>query len=253
MEIRAIVPSAGRGRRLSADGLDLPKVLHKICGRELISLVLDELSFIDPRDIYVVTGYKRERVEQFLAGTGRGYRTVYQKDQLGTGHAVAVCAPEFEGFSGTVLVTFGDMPLFRGSVMEALCARHAETGAACTLLTARNPSLDNWARVTRAPDGRFSAIVEGRDCTPEQKKSGELFAGVLAFDSKLLFETLPRLSVDNAQHEYYLTEVPGLLAAAGYLVETYETDDPDDLCGVNSPEDIAVCEEVFQKRAARGV
>ena len=251
MNLRAIIPAAGKGSRLARDGLDLPKVLHKVGGRELLALVLDEVSFIPPDDTYVVTGYKREQVEEFLKTRGGGYKTVVQEPQLGTGHAVAVCEEYFRDFDGDVLVTFGDMPMFRGGVMKAMCEHHDRTGAACTLMTAENPELYDWARIIRSSDCSFAAIVEGRDCTPEQLQTKELFAGVMVFDSKALFGTLPYLRTDNVQHEYYLTEVPELLARAGRRVETYKTDDPDDLCGVNSPEDIEICEKVLARRANR--
>lgn len=251
MNLRAIVPAAGKGSRLARDGLDLPKVLHKIAGRELISFVLDEVSFIPPEDTYVVTGYKREQVVKFLKARDGRYKTVVQEPQLGTGHAVSVCGEYFRDFDGDVLVSFGDMPMFRGSVMKAMCEHHDRTGAACTLMTAENPALYDWARILRDDNGSFIAIVEGRDCTLAQLHTKELFAGVMVFDSKALFETLPYLRTNNAQHEYYLTEVPELLARSGRKVETYKTDDPDDLCGVNSPEDIGICEKVLARRAGR--
>ncbi len=243
--IRAIVPAAGKGTRLAVDGSDLPKVLHKVAGRTLIDRVLEQLDFIEKKDVYIVVGYKKEEV---AASVGEGYNFVTQEKQLGTGNAVAVCAGAFRDFDGTVLVTFGDMPLFRRESMSEMCRRHAESGAACTLMTASDPEITDWARIRRDRSGAFVGIVEGRDCTPEEAAVGELFAGVLVFDSKLLFETLPLLSTDNAQGEYYLTEVPGILASRGYRVDTYMTDDPDDLRGVNRPEDVAVCERIIEKR-----
>lgn len=251
LNVRAIVPAAGKGSRLATDGLDLPKVLHKIGGRELISFVLEEISFVRPEDIYVVTGYKRGSVEAFLRSTGRNYRTVFQDEQLGTGHAVAVCAPEFGDYDGTVLVTFGDMPFFRREVMERMCRLREESGAACVLMTAEDPRLSDWARIIRDEKGNFQAIVEGRDCTPEQARTRELFAGVLVFDSQKLFQYLPKLDRNNAQGEYYLTEVPELMAGDGLEVLTVKTDDPDDLRGVNTPEDLVACEQVLLKRAEK--
>ncbi len=253
LNVRAIIPAAGNGSRLAKDGLDLPKVLHKIGGRELISFVLEEISFVKAEDTYVVTGCGRESVEAFLDSTGRGYRTVFQERQLGTGHAVAVCAPCFEDFDGTVLVTFGDMPFFRREVMELMCRLREESGAACVLMTAEDPALTDWARVIRSGDGRFLAIVEGRDCTPEQARTRELFAGVLVFDSKKLFEYLPKLDRNNAQGEYYLTAVPELMSRDGLTVLTVKTDDSDDLRGVNTPEDILACEEVLRKHRTKRI
>ena len=105
-----------------------------------------------------------------------------------------------------------------------------------------------WARIVRDDAGRFSRIVEGKDCTPQQAEIKELFSGVLVFDSDALFETLPLIGKNNVQGEYYLTEVPQLMAQRGMTVETYMTDDGDDLRGVNTQEDLAVCEAVMRKR-----
>ncbi|MBR4235659.1 MAG: NTP transferase domain-containing protein [Clostridia bacterium] len=242
--LRAIVPAAGKGTRLKSSA-NIPKALHELCGKPLLEHVLSQLDFIKPENICIVVGYLKEQIIGYF---GERYKYAEQAQQLGTGHAVMVCEPLFSGFDGTVLVTFGDMPLFRRSVMKAMCERHAESGAACTLLTAVNPELKYWARVVRDENGRFARIVEAKDCTPEQALITELFSGVLAFDSRRLFETLPRLSTNNAQGEYYLTEVPELMARDGLKVETYMTDDGDDLRGVNTPEDLLICEQVLKKR-----
>ena len=123
--MRAIIPAAGKGTRLKT-GTDLPKVLQKVCGKPLLETVLEQVDFVAPEDIYIVVGYQKEKV---MAYFGDRYRYVEQARQLGTGHAVMVCAPYFQDYSGTVLVTFGDMPLFRRSVMRAMCTYHESAGA----------------------------------------------------------------------------------------------------------------------------
>ncbi len=219
--------------------------MFSLCGRPLLELVLEQTDFIAPDDTWIVVGYKKEAIIDYFGGK---YHYAEQKEQLGTGHAVMQCAADFANYDGTVLVTFGDMPLFRRECMKDMCEHNASRNVACTLLTAINPAVPMWAHVVRAADGRFADIVEGKDCTPEQLRQPELFAGVLAFDSKALFEFLPRLDTHNVQHEYYLTEVPRLMAEAGLAVELFPTDDPDDMRGVNTPADIAVCEEILQRR-----
>ena len=243
--MRAIVPAAGKGRRLRSGDTELPKVLHRVCGRPLLEVVLEQLDFISRDDIYIVVGFQKEKVMDYF---GDAYHYVEQKEQLGTGHAVSVCQPWFRDYRGTVLVTFGDMPLFRRDVMKALCAYHEANGAACTLLTAENPDLTLWARIVRDENGNFARIVEGKDCTPRQAQIRELFSGVLVFDSQRLFETLPLVDRNNVQGEYYLTEVPELMARRGLKILTYPTDDGDDLRGVNTPEDLIRCEQVMMRR-----
>ena len=242
--IRAIIPAAGKGSRLKSTE-DLPKVMHRACGKPLLETVLDQVDFIRDEDIYIVVGFQKEKVIDYF---GDSYHYVEQKEQLGTGHAVMVCEPWFKDYEGTVLVTFGDMPLFRREVMRDMCAQHQAHGAACTLLTAENQDLKLWARIVRDANGNFSRIVEGKDCTPEQARITELFAGVLAFDSKTLFDLLPHLDTNNVQGEYYLTEIPEMMARKGLAVETFMDDDGDDLRGVNTMEDLMVCEAVMRRR-----
>ena len=243
--MRVIIPAAGKGSRLSKSPDAPPKVMYRIGGKPLLEIVLEQTSFIAPEDTWIVVGYKQEEVRSYF---GSGMHYAEQLEQLGTGHAVMMCEEDFRDYDGTVLVTFGDMPLFRGECMKAMCAFHESKHAACTLLTARNPELTMWARTIRDENGRFQKIVEGKDCTPEQAKIPDLFAGVLVFDSKLLFRYLPKLSSKNVQHEYYLTEIPELMAADGLNVETFPTDNKDDLRGVNTPEDVVICEKILRER-----
>lgn len=244
-EIAVVIPAAGKGTRLHTSGNTLPKALHKVCERPMLEIVLDEVSFVPRENTYIVIGYRGDQIREYF---GENYRYVEQKEQLGTAHAVMVCKDALKDFDGIVMVTFADMPLFRKEIMAAMCEKLEEEDAACVLLTAENPLLTMWARVLRNGDGTFKMIREGKDCSEEERKTKELFAGVIIFDSGKLFETLPKVSNENVQKEYYLTEVPELMAKAGLLVETYPTDDADDLMGVNGPEDIPLCEAVMRKR-----
>ena len=245
--IRAIIPAAGKGKRLQAISGDLPKAMFCVGSRPMLEIVLENIDFVEADNVYIVVGCGKEKIIEHF---GDRHHYVEQKQQLGTGHAVMECAEAFEGFEGDVLVTFGDMPLFRRSEMEKMCRQHAQSGAACTLMTAENPELTMWARVTRDEKGNFAAIVEGKDCTPEQAQVKELFSGVMVFDSRALFAVLPEVGCANAQKEYYLTQVPELMVAKGMKVETYLTADGDDLRGINTPEDLEVCQRILLERCA---
>ena len=247
-EVRAIVPAAGKGKRLQKLSGDMPKAMFPVGGRPMLEIVLENLDFIDEKNIYIVVGYGKEQImERF----GDRYHYAEQKEQLGTGHAVMMCAEDFKDFDGTVVVTFGDMPLFRRSEFYKMCRQHEQTGAACTLITAQNPELKLWARILRDEQGKFCSIIEGKDCNDQQAKIKELFAGVLVFDSKALFALLPELGCANVQHEYYVTEVPELMVSHGLKVETYFTEDGNDLRGINTPEDLEICEKILQERYAK--
>lgn len=243
--IRAIIPAAGKGSRLQKVSGDMPKAMFSVGNKPMIDYVLENISFIDKNDTYIVVGYGKEKIINHL---GDEYCYIEQNQQLGTGHAVMECEKAFENFDGSVLITFGDMPLFRREEMKAMCQQHAEKDADCTLMTAENPSLMSWARVIRDENGFFSCIVEGKDCTPEQATIKELFSGVMVFNSKSLFEILPEVGCANVQREYYITEVPELMVKKGMKVDTYFTKDGDDLRGINTPEDFEICERILENR-----
>ena len=246
-QIRAIIPAAGKGKRLQKISGDLPKAMFRVGNRPMLEIVLENIGFISQKNVCIVVGCGKEKIIEHF---GDDYLYVEQKQQLGTGHAVMECADAFRDFDGSVLVTFGDMPLFRREEMEKMCAQHVDNGADCTLMTAENPELTMWARVTRDEKGAFAAIVEGKDCTPEQAQIKELFSGVMVFNSRSLFEILHQVGCANAQKEYYLTEVPELMVKQGLKVETYFTKDGDDLRGINTPEDLEACERILQQRLA---
>ena len=246
-QIRAIIPAAGKGKRLQTINGDLAKAMFRVEGRPMLEIVLENIGFIDRENVYIVVGYKKETIMEHF---GDSCHYTEQTEQLGTGHAVMTCAEDFRDFEGSVLVTFGDMPLFRREEMEKMCRQHAENGADCTLMTAENPELTMWARVVRDENGKFAAIVEGKDCNEQQKQIKELFSGVMVFNSKSLFEILPQVGCANVQGEYYLTEVPELMVKQGMKVDTYFIQDGNDLRGVNTPEELEVCEQILRQRYA---
>ena len=243
--IRAIVPAAGKGSRLQKVSGDLPKAMFPIAEKPILTFVLDNISFIEKDDVYIVVGCGKD---QIINHFGAPYHYIEQKQQLGTGHAVMECAEAFVDFDGSVLIAFGDMPLFRYDQLKAMCLQHEQNDADCTLMTAKNPSLSLWARVIRDESGRFQKIVEGKDCTPEEATIEELFSGIMVFNSKSLFKILPEVGCSNVQKEYYVTEVPELMVAHGMKVETYFTPDGNDLRGINTPEDLAICECILKQR-----
>lgn len=245
--MRVIIPAAGKGKRLQKLSGDLPKAMFRVGDRPMLEIVLENVSFVEDDQTYIVVGCGKEKITEYF---GDRYHYAEQTQQLGTGHAVMSCAEAFEDYDGSVLVTFGDMPLFRRSEMEKMCLQHQKSGADCTLMTAENPELTFWARVVRDSQGKFSAIVEGKDCTPEQAQIKELFSGVMVFNSRSLFRLLPQVGCENAQKEYYLTQVPELMVQQGMQVDTYAIKDGDDLRGINTPEDLEICQRILQERYA---
>jgi len=242
--VKAVVLAAGKGKRLHSETMDLPKVLRMAAGRPLLAWVLDNLSFIRPEDITLVVGFQAEKVRQAMGGA---YVYALQTEQLGTGHAVAAAAPQFKDYNGDVLVIYGDMPLFKPETYRGLVAKHQQSGADCTLLTAVTDEIPDYGRIIRDRQGRFSGIVEQKDCTPEQRLINEVNPGVYVFRSQLLFQVLSSLRNNNAQGEYYLTDVPLLIRENGGQIETEIIHDDHQILGVNTPEDLARCERILQE------
>ena len=238
---KAIVLAAGKGTRLQTEGITLPKVMREANGKPLLHYVLENLSFLDKKDIVLVVGYHREDV---LAVYG-GYPHAVQEPQLGTGHAVAVAKDHFADYDGPVLICYGDMPLLRRGTYENLIRAHQEAGNACTLLTGTCGWDLPYGRILRNADGSFLGVVEDRDCTPEQKAIRELNVGVYVFDSKKLFAALSQLKNNNAQKEYYLTDVPAILRTQGDKVGACCACEGAELIGVNTVEQLRMVEEAL--------
>ncbi len=243
-DIKAVVLAAGKGTRLQTEGVEIPKVMRLAAGKPLLRYVCDALGFIPAKDIVLVVGFLREQViEAFPACS-----FAVQEQQLGTGHAVACAMDTLKDFEGDVLVCCGDMPLLRRETYRSLVELHREEGNVCTLLSGTTDEPLPYGRVLRGPDGRFAAIVEEKDCTPEQLSIRELNSGVYLFDAAALRETLGKLRTDNAQGEYYLTDVPALLLAEGKKVGVCCRELGSEILGVNTPEQLALVGELLAAR-----
>src|SRR4051794_41063038 len=212
---------------------ETPKVLHTMCGRTLLGHVLAAIDPLDTERTLIVLGHERPQVEQYLGDALPGAQVVVQEEQGGTGHAARLALAAAADVTGTVLVMHGDTPLFTTETLTAVLARHAETRADATMLTAVMPDPTNYGRVTRDADGHVTAIVEERDASEPIKQIAEICTGVYAFDAAVLRATLDSLHTDNAQQEEYLTDAIGLLVREGKVVASVVADDWRETLGVN--------------------
>lgn len=248
---KIIILAAGKGTRLCDSSNPCPKVLRKACGRPLLSYVIDSTALlgIPKSDITIVTGYMHDAVEAAFADSG--YRFALQDGNgYGTGYAV-MCGLEKSGlsdFDGTIIVLQGDVPLVRDTTLKAICDFHTVNDNACTLLSCESRIELPFGRIVRE-NGRLCAIVEDKDCTPEQKLIRELNVGLYVFDAKKLSSALGRITTDNKAGEYYLTDVPAILLSDGERVDAYMTRDQDELWGINTPQDLAAVEKILMSRA----
>jgi tRNA(Ile)-lysidine synthetase-like protein len=240
--VTAVILAAGKGTRM---GSDLAKVLHPLAGRPLIHHVLGTCAALGLGRTVVVVGHQRDAVQ--AAVTGFGATCVLQDRQLGTGHAVRCAESACQG--DTVLVLCGDCPLTPPELLRAVLERQRTTGAACVAIAARMPDPTGYGRMVTGADGRLERIVEHKDATPDERRIDLINSGIYAFDRTHLFRLLAGIRPANAQGEYYLTDVIGLLRGEGRAVELVVTDDPAAVLGINTPGDLATA---TQMHAARG-
>lgn len=211
----AIVLAAGKGTRMKSE---LPKVLVPVGGRPMLRYVVDALTKAGIGRIVVVVGYRAELVREELAGAP-GVEFADQTEQLGTGHAVMMCRPALESHRGPVVIVAGDSPLLQSDSIATLLTEFDQRHAACLLGTVERENPTGFGRIVRDAAGRFTGIVEEKDATPQQRALREINVSTYVFDAAELLAALQQLRADNSQREYYITDCPGLLLAAGKTVE----------------------------------
>ncbi len=238
----ALVRAAGQGTRMKSD---LAKVLHRMSGEPLLAHVLRALERLDMGRTLVVIGHQRERVREAFAGADVEW--VVQAEQRGTGHAVLMAGPALGEFGGTLLVVCGDTPLLRAETLHDLLERHERDGAAVTVLSMRLPDPAGYGRIVRAGASRIAAIVEDRDATPEQRAIDEVNSGIYAFRYPALVSVLGELTAHNIQGEYYLTDTVSLLLRSGQPTAVVCAPDYRELCGINTPEQLAEAESFHRE------
>lgn len=241
--IKSLVLCAGKGTRLQTEGVELPKVMRLANGKPLLHYVLRALDFLPKEDTILVVGYRREAV---LAAYP-DYPSALQAEQKGTGHAVQCCVDTLGAdFEGHILVCCGDMPLMKRETYQALVNTHLAGENLCTILSGRADEPLPYGRVIRDETGAFQKIVEEKDATDAEKAVTELNAGVYLFAAQPLFKALKHLKSDNAQGEYYLTDVPEYLRKQGGRVAVCDVCTPQEMLGVNTPQQLQEVEEVLR-------
>ncbi len=239
----AIVLAAGKGKRMKSE---MPKVLHEINNRSMIKMVLDTLKSLKFDRIVVVVGFKGEMVEKELADYP--VSIVWQREQLGTGHAVMMAADALSDFDGTTLVALGDVPFLSAGTIESLFDKHAQTDAKATCLSAILDDPTGYGRVVRDGDTDIlKEIVEHKDASEDVRRIDEINTGTFCFDNKMLFETLRGINNDNSQGEYYLTDCVKILYNNGFRVSVATAANADEGLGVNSVEQLEQLAEKFAK------
>jgi len=245
MKLMTIVLAAGQGKRMKSKQY---KVLHPVCGKPMVGHVIDTVKKANSEQIVVVVGHGAEQVMAYI---GDQAQFVKQEQQLGTGHAVQQAEALLGHEDGTTIVICGDTPLVQSSTIEEMLKLHEQSGAGATILTATFPNPTGYGRIIRNNDGFVERIVEQKDCTPEEAAVQEINTGTYCFDNKKLFAALRQINNNNAQGEYYLTDVIGILKSAGEVVQGYNTPDLAEAIGVNDRVALAEAEGLMRARINR--
>lgn len=238
----AVILAAGKGTRMRSK---YPKVLHKVGGKPMLQHVIDAATVAGCDEKVVIVGHEAELVEKMVGSQGK---IALQAEQLGTGHAVMQTAEALKGFTGTALILCGDTPLLEGEELKKFCEAHKASGAAATVLTAVMDDPFGYGRIVRDEKGNVQAIVEQKDATEAQKAIKEINTGIYCMECPLMFDILATLTNDNAQGEYYLTDVLEKLNQAGQKVGGVVTEDSDMVMGINSRKQLSVAEGVMRQR-----
>lgn len=238
--IAVAVLAAGKGTRMKSN---LPKVLHQLCGKSLVERVLMGATHLKPSRSLVIVGYEAEQVRSNL-NAWPDLEFVEQREQLGTGHAVQQLLPPLKDFEGDLLVLNGDVPLLRPQTLQQMLQTHQERGNAATILTAQLANPTGYGRVFCDRNYRLEEIIEHRDCTPEQRQNPRINAGIYCFRWSALAEVLPKLTADNDQQEYYITD------AVNYLdpVMVVDVEDEQEILGINDRKQLAIATQVLHNR-----
>ena len=238
----AIILAAGKGTRMKSD---LPKVLHKVAGISMLEHVFRSVNAIDPEKTVTVVGHKAELVEQVLAGQTDFVR---QTEQLGTGHAVMMAEPVLENLTGQTLVIAGDTPLITGESLKNLIDFHINHKNVATILTAEADNPFGYGRIVRNQHDEVLKIVEQKDASDFEQQIKEINTGTYVFDNARLFEALKNINTNNAQGEYYITDVIGIFRENGEKVGAYTLKDFDESLGVNDRVALATAEGIMRRR-----
>ena len=237
-----LVLAAGKGTRMRSD---LPKVLHPIGGKPLVQHVVETARQVGGDRIMVITGHGAELVEQRMAASDISF--VLQTQQLGTGHAVQQALPQLRS-EATVLILYGDVPLTRAETLHKLIAHvnNQQMG----LLTVNLPDPTGYGRILRDASGAVTAIVEHKDANEEQRRINEINTGIMAVKAKHLQQWLPQLSNDNAQGEYYLTDIIALARQSGVSIQVEQPGAVEEVEGINNRQQQAALERFYQRQKA---
>jgi UDP-N-acetylglucosamine diphosphorylase/glucosamine-1-phosphate N-acetyltransferase len=243
----AIILAAGKGTRMKSN---LVKVLHPLCGKPMLAYSIDVARTVGAEEIVVIIGYQGDMVREAFRSQGLVF--VEQREQMGTGHAVLQARDVFRHYEGIILILCGDVPLLKISTLQDFLERHVAAGAVVTVLTTILKNPEGYGRVVKGgKDGGVLKIVEEKDATFDEKKIGEINTGIYCVESKFLFEAVAEIDNNNAQKEYYLTDMIEIATKRGFKVMSLIVSDSDEVMGINTPDGLEMASDIKQRNNDR--
>lgn len=244
MEIKAVILAAGKGTRMKSN---TPKVLHKIFEKPLLGYVLDNVKNI-VNESFVIVGHHAEEVTEYVQKEYGNAKTVLQAPQLGTGHAVSMVCPSLENFSGQVVILCGDTPLITEDTLKKFIDYHNSNNSDLTVMSTIFENPTNYGRIIRENDNSLKCIVEEKDATPEQKTVKEVNAGIYCLNWGKIKPAFSQLTSNNAQGEYYLTDIIEWGKKNNLNVNAYIMDNNEEIYGINSRSNLATATKLMNTR-----
>jgi len=241
--VAAIILAAGKGTRMKSN---LVKVLHPLAGEPLIHYPVTAAREADASRIVAVVGHQADAVRTCFTGS-EDITFALQEEQNGTGHAVACAAPLLRGFHGKVLILCGDVPLIKAATLREMLKEHGKRGATVTVLTASVENPHGYGRIVKDDSGKVTAIVEEKDATPDQRAIREINSGIYCCEASFLFDAVARLKSDNAQGEYYLTDIVRMAAGQGLVCAGHPVADAHEIMGINDRIQLAEAEAILRR------
>ena len=244
MEIKAVILAAGKGTRMKSN---TPKVLHKIFEKPLLGYVLDNVKNI-VNESFVILGHHAEEVTKYVQKEYENAKTVLQTPQLGTGHAVSMVCPSLENFNGQVIILCGDTPLITEDTLKNFIDYHNSNNSDLTVMSTIFENPANYGRIIRENDNSLKCIVEEKDATPEQKAVKEVNAGIYCLNWNKIKQAFCQLTSNNAQGEYYLTDIIELGKKNSLNVNAYIMENNEEIYGINSRSNLATATKLMNTR-----
>ena len=244
MEIKSVILAAGKGTRMKSD---IPKVLHKIFEKPLLGYVLGSVKDITTEN-FVIVGHHAEEVQEYVETNYNNAKTVLQTPQLGTGHAVSMVCPYLEDYSGQILILCGDTPLITSETLKKFVEYHNSNNSDLTVMSTIFENPANYGRIIREQDGSLKCIVEEKDATQEEKAVKEVNAGIYILNWSKVKPAFSQLTSNNAQGEYYLTDIISWGKNNGLKVNAFILENSDEIYGINSRKNLAEASRIMNTR-----